>query len=189
MSVGPWDFGGFDIVVLLILGMSALMSFSRGFTREIVSVIALVVGLVAALFLFGRFQVAANALISPSWLANGALGLGAFFLAYMIVVFVLRGFTKKMQGREIGFFDRLLGFGFGVARGLLVAAFFVVISRVMFTDDKTPAWIEEATFYPVLSTVADKMLNAPFAQLEEAAQDTIDKGRELDPDAQLTAPN
>lgn len=180
ISIGPWDFGGFDIVVLIILLISGLTSFARGFMREIVSLIALAVGLIAALFLFGRFQGAANALIQPSWLANGTLGLGAFMIVYFLVVVLLGSLTKKLQSRDVGFVDRLLGLAYGVGRGLLIASFFVVIATVMFDKNSRPQWMQEATFFPVLSTIADKMLNAPFAQIKESAEETIELGREMD---------
>lgn len=189
MSIGPWDFGGFDIVVLLILFVSGLMALSRGFVREIVSIIALIAGLIAALFLFGRFQGAANTLIQPSWLADGALGLGAFFIAYLLVTFILRGGAKKLQGREVGFLDRIMGFAFGVARGVLIASLFVVIFRAASEDKTVPAWLETATLYPVLSPVADTMMNAPFAQIKEKAIDTIDRGRELDTESDYSDPD
>ncbi|MEE9347049.1 MAG: CvpA family protein [Robiginitomaculum sp.] len=180
MTIGPWDFGGFDIVVLLILSISGIMAFARGFMREIVSLVALIAGLISALFLFGRFQGAANELISPAWLADGALGLGAFFIAYLLVTFVLRGGTKKLQGREPSFMDKLMGFGFGALRGLLIASLFVVVFRAASKDGTVPKFLDEATFYPILSPIATKMMSMPFAQLKDAADDTIEKGRELD---------
>lgn len=189
MSIGPWDFGGFDIVVLLLLGISGLMSFSRGFMREIVSLIALVVGLAACLFLYGRFQGAANDLIQPGWLADGALIIGAFFIAYMIVTFILRGGAKKLQGREVGFMDRLLGFGFGAARGLLTASLFIIIMGFVSKTDETPEWIETSTFYPVLRPIADTMLSVPFAQIKEEGEELIERGKELDPDADPNSPD
>ena len=184
MSIGPWDFGGFDIVVLLILGISGVMAFARGFVREIVSIIALVVGIFAALFLFGRFQGRALDLIQPAWLGNWALAIGAFFVAYLLVTMVLRGGTKKLQDREPGFFDKMLGFGFGLFRGILISSLvLIVFGRVFMKDDKLPGWLENTTFYPILSPVAQTMLSMPFAQIKAAAEDTVEKGRELDEEA------
>ena len=181
MSIGPWDFGGFDIVVLLILGISGIMAFARGFMREIVSIIALIAGIIAALFLFGRFQGKALDLIQPAWLGSWALGLGAFFVAYLLVTFILRSGTKKLQGREPGFFDKLLGFGFGVFRGILISSLILIVfGRIFIKDDKLPDWLEKTTFYPILSPVAETMLSMPFAQIKDAAAETIEKGRELD---------
>jgi membrane protein required for colicin V production len=127
MSIGPWDFSGFDIVVLLILLISLLYAASRGLMRELTSILALFIAASAALLVYGRYRFAAQDFISPSWLADGALGLGAFSFAYMLMIFLLSGVVKKLKGKEIGFIDRLLGAGFGVARGLIVAALGVML--------------------------------------------------------------
>lgn len=127
MSIGPWDFSGFDIVVLLVLLISLLYAANRGLMRELTSILALFIAASIALFIYGRYRFAAQDFISPSWLADGALGLGAFSLAYMLMVFLLSGVVKKLKGKEIGFIDRLLGAGFGVARGLIVAALGVML--------------------------------------------------------------
>ena len=66
MSIGPWDFNGFDIVVLLVLLISLLMAASRGLMRELTSIMALLIATVAALFIYGRFRFAAQDFISPS---------------------------------------------------------------------------------------------------------------------------
>ena len=127
MSIGPWDFNGFDIVVLLILLISLLYAANRGLMRELTSILALFIAASAALFVYGRYRFAAQDFISPSWLADGALGIGAFSLAYMLMVFLLSGVVKKLKGKEIGFIDRMLGAGFGVGRGLIVAALGVML--------------------------------------------------------------
>ena len=111
MSIGPWDFSGFDIVVLIILLISLLMAAQRGLAREVTSLLGLLISAAIALFVFGRFRFAAQDFISPSWLADGALGLGTFALAYMLVVFLLSGVVKSLKGKDVGFIDRLLGAG------------------------------------------------------------------------------
>jgi len=132
MSIGPWDFNGFDIVVLLILLISLLYAANRGLMRELTSILALFIAASVALFIYGRYRFAAQDFISPSWLADGALGLGAFSLAYMLMVFLLSGVVKKLKGKEIGLIDRLFGAGFGVARGLIVAALGVMLLTSQF---------------------------------------------------------
>lgn len=122
MAIGPWDFNGFDIVVLLVVIISFFMAFGRGFARELISITALVIALVLSLFIWGRFRFDVQDFIQPSWLADGALGLGTFMLVYLFVVFILSAATKSLRGKEVGFLDRLLGGGFGAGRGLVVAA-------------------------------------------------------------------
>lgn len=190
MSIGPWDFGGFDIVVLLLLAISGFMSLGRGFACELISIAALAAGLIASLFLFGLFQNAAHDLIQPLWLANSALALGSFAFAYMLVAFILRGGVKKLQGQEPGFIDRLFGFGFGIFRGLLISALFVILMTMASRQNTTPSWIENSTFYPVLKPITDVMLS--FAnrheELRERAEDIVEQGREAAPESDSNQP-
>jgi len=127
ISIGPWDFNGFDIVVLIILLISMLYAASRGFLREIISIAALLVAAIVTLFVWGRFRFAAQDFISPQWLADGALLVGVFFLAYLIMVLIMSKIGKSIAGKEPGLIDRVLGAGFGIARGLIIAALGVLV--------------------------------------------------------------
>ncbi|MEP4051814.1 MAG: CvpA family protein [Litorimonas sp.] len=127
VSIGPWDFNGFDIVVLIILLISMLYAASRGFLREIISIAALLVAAIATLFVWGQFRFAAQDFISPAWLADGALLVGVFFIVYLIMVLIMSKVGKSIAGKEPGLLDRLLGAGFGIARGLIIAALGVLV--------------------------------------------------------------
>ncbi len=127
VSIGPWDFNGFDVVVLIILLVSMLYAASRGFLREVISIAALLVAAIITLFVWGRFRFAAQDFISPSWLADGALLVGVFFVAYLIMVLIMSKVGKSIAGKESGLIDRLLGAGFGIARGLIIAALGVLV--------------------------------------------------------------
>lgn len=136
MSIGPWTFTGFDIVVLLVILVSLMMAAGRGLFRELISIAALTIAAIVALFLYGRFRFEARDLISPNWLADGALGLGSFAIVYMIMVFLFSGLVKNLRGKEVGFLDRLLGAAFGVGRGLLVCALAAMVFTASYREAK-----------------------------------------------------
>ena len=136
MSIGPWTFTGFDIVVLLVILISLMMAAGRGLFRELISIAALTIAALVALFLYGRFRFEARELISPNWLADGALGLGSFAIVYMVMVFMFSGIVKNLRGKEVGFLDRLLGAIFGVGRGLLVCALAAMVFTASYREAK-----------------------------------------------------
>ena len=182
MSIGPWDFSGFDIVVLIILLISLLMAAQRGLAREVTSLLGLLISAAIALFVFGRFRFAAQDFISPSWLADGALGLGTFALAYMLVVFLLSGVVKSLKGKDVGFIDRLLGAGFGVMRGLLVAALGVMLLTSQYRASQDAQEFKEYMSEnqgEIPPEILDKMprsmreqMEAPPAELPKLLQDS-----------------
>jgi uncharacterized membrane protein required for colicin V production len=127
ISIGGLDFNGFDVVVLILLGISLLYAASRGFAREVTSILAITFAATITLFVWGQFRFAAHDFISPTWLADGALVLGVGALTYLIVLSLLSKITKSIKGKEVGFIDRILGAAFGVARGLIIAALGVMV--------------------------------------------------------------
>lgn len=135
MSIGPWDFNSFDIVVLVILLISLLHAASRGLVRELITIIGLSVAGLIALFIFGRFRAPVQDFIKPAWLADAVLAIGAFFLIYMLIVLLLGGITRSLRGRNLRITDRLMGAGFGVIRGLLIAALGVMVITAQYRSE------------------------------------------------------
>ena len=200
MTIGDIAFNGFDIVVLGVALISLLMAAARGFARELISILALVVALACALFLWGRFRFAAQDFIQPEWLADVALALGSFAIVYMIVIALMSGVKKSLIGQEVGPLNRLLGAAFGAARGLVVVALAVMAytapyiaerdklraqediaerygmtdadrARIMDPSQSLPEWLESATTYPILERIGDWIRALPFAQVRAAADD------------------
>lgn len=125
-SLGSYTFNGFDTAVLVLLIVSGLYAFARGFMREIISIAALLFAAIVTLFVYGQFRFTARGMISPAELADGILVLGTGFLSYFVAALILAKIGKTISGEKPGFIDRLLGAGFGIARGLLVASLFVI---------------------------------------------------------------
>jgi len=162
ISIGPWDFNGFDVVVLIILLISMLYAASRGFMREVISIAALLVAAIATLFVWGQFRFAAQDFISPAWLADGALLVGVFFIVYLIMVLIMSKIGKSIAGKEPGFLDRILGAVFGIARGLIIAALGV--------PKPLPDMLANSTFYPLLEKIGNGLKALPFAQAKTYAE-------------------
>lgn len=180
MEIGATTFGGFDVVVLIILGFSGILSFARGFSRELISILSLLIGLAASLFVYGRYRVDAQSFIQPTWLADAALFIGVFLLVYLIITFVMRGWAKTIRGKKPGFADRLLGLAFGLARGAILASLFVLVVSKGAKEGEPAEWMSESTTYPYLRQISDAVEKLPFVQARELAEDIVTEGEESD---------
>lgn len=127
MSIGPFSFNGFDVAVLVILLISLIIALQRGFLREMLSLVALLLAGILTLFVWGRFRYQVQDFISPSWLADATLGVGTFVVAYLLSVFILSKIFGKLEAPPAKFLNRLLGAGFGILRGLILAALGVMV--------------------------------------------------------------
>ena len=109
-----------DAVLLLLLAWSVVTAFRKGFTREVIGLISVIVGLLAGAWFYGSAAGFLLPYVSSRAVANfagfmiifcGVLLLGA------IVGLIVRRFLR-LTG--LSFFDRLLGAGFGLLRGTLI---------------------------------------------------------------------
>ncbi|WP_371397097.1 CvpA family protein [Fretibacter rubidus] len=161
MSIGPWDFTGFDIVVLLVIIISLLIAASRGLFRELISIAALSIAGIASLFVYGRFRFAARDIISPQWLSDAALGLGTFMMTYLLCVFLFSGVVKNLRGKEVGLLDRLAGAGFGVFRGLVVCALATMVFTASYHEAKAAQEFKQSLRNNGTEITDDMLRNAP----------------------------
>jgi membrane protein required for colicin V production len=167
-----------DYLLIVILGFSALQSFRRGFTREIISLIATIAALVLAMWFYGR----AASWVKP-WIASDR---GADFAGFLIVVLgvlaagAIVGFIVSKFVRAVGlsFFDRLLGAGFGLLRGSLIAIA-LLTAYVAFGPRSGSATVPSAVLNsqiaPYLLKASSVLVDAAPAELERSFREVYDE--------------
>ena len=128
-----------DIVLLLVLLVSVVTSFRKGFSREVIGLVAVVLALLLGIWFYGTAGSFLSHYVSSRALAN-LLGFflvfGAVMLAGAVVSFVMGRFLK-VTGLSI--FDHLLGAGFGLLRGILVAVALIMGIMAFTPGDQPPA--------------------------------------------------
>lgn len=138
MNTLDWIF----VVVLAILGVRCMM---RGFVEEILSVAAVLAGLLAGLLLYkpaGELFVSWGLVGQPTSGAPaavpGILGFAAaFILAFLIIKIVERMLKEGIEEAELGGIDRFLGLLLGLAEGLVLVALVLVTMKLLEPAFKT----------------------------------------------------
>lgn len=119
----------FDWAVLALVLISGVLAMYRGFTREMLSILSWAVAGAAGAYVGYSQKALARDLVknfssneSEQIVALGQAGIGivVFLLVLIIVHFLTMRLSDKVLDSHVGIVDRLLGFMFGVARGLLV---------------------------------------------------------------------
>lgn len=147
----------FDVIVIGVVLVSSALALLRGFTNEVLSIIAWVVGALAALWLFPYLTPVLRGVISPEWLAAAIAAVGIFIVAYVIVAaFTSRWSDSLMDIHErAGLLDRTLGFIFGLARGLLIVTVaYLFFAWLVPNSDDQPDWIRNAKTRPLVEDTA-----------------------------------
>jgi membrane protein required for colicin V production len=141
----------FDCAAGLLLLVSGLFGFARGATHEITTVVALVAAAILAVAAL-RFTgpLALHAIHTP-WLAKAAAVLITFVLVYAILRLIGGALTRGVKQTSLSGLDRLLGFGVGLVRALVVLGGFVLLIDAATPPERMPAWITGAKLYPLAS--------------------------------------
>ncbi|HEY5008954.1 MAG TPA: CvpA family protein [Caulobacteraceae bacterium] len=146
----------FDIIAVLILGVSVLVGFLRGALREVATVIAFVLAVVIAIFALRFTGPIARAAVHPSWAATGVALVVVFLAAYIALRVLAANLMRGVHNvRALGTADRIVGSGFGLVRGLVVLGVFYLAFNLAPPAMGTPAWIANAKLYPLARSCAD----------------------------------
>jgi membrane protein required for colicin V production len=151
-----------DIIVLFLLGSGAVFGFLRGFVQEMLSMIAWVLIIVAV----RMFHAPATAALAEA-VGSGSGAAVLAFLAIVIVIFALGKWISSALGSKsrksvLGPIDRVLGFGFGMLKGLIIATLlfllFVMGYDVVYgAEEGRPEWMTTSRTYPLLNASGDAM--------------------------------
>lgn len=177
-------FTWFDFAALVVLGLSGVMAFARGLIREVFSIIAFIGAAIAAVFFANMLRPVVENLTGLSGpLASVAAGLFIFLVVFILITVITSTVAKTAhQSTEIGSFDRAAGLAFGIMRGILVVALFVLLMRQTQGSDASEQpdpmqdAIRGARTYPIYEGVA-KALEVVLPQARQRAHDYIDRRR------------
>ena len=145
-----------DIFVIVLLGGGAIIGFVRGLVHEMLSLLAWVVAIVM-LRLF-HTPVSA-ALTDPVGSATGAAVVTfvlLFLPSFLFMKLLARSIGKKTRTSMLGPFDRVLGGGFGMLKGLLAVTLFFLLANLATDltygpDEPRPEWMRNSRTYPLLN--------------------------------------
>lgn len=156
-----------DAATAGVILLSAILAYSRGFVREVLSIAGWVLAAIIAFIFADRAEPLIKEIpVVGQYLQSCELSiLAAFFAVFAVALIVVSIFTplfsNLVQKSALGGFDQGLGFLFGVLRGaILVAVAFVIYDRVV------PA----GQSFPIVDNSTSA---AVFAQTKSAIEEQI----------------
>ncbi len=160
VTINTMTINTFDACVYLVLFITGIISFYRGFIKEFVSLITWVGG---ALITFSLAPTSTAFMSQYIQSATGAaiIGtLGTYFLVIVtlgIVGKVVLRYIKK--GADVGWFDNVAGLALGLFKGgILVVLAFVLITIVYKDEETYPEWLKQASTLPYIQSAALQMV-------------------------------
>jgi membrane protein required for colicin V production len=137
-----------DAVLLFILALSVIAGFRKGLSRQIIGLVSVVAAIVLGLWMYGL----AGAWLTPYVSSRRAANFGGFALVFCGVMLAgsVIGYLvhKFLKLTGLSFFDRILGAGFGVLRGTLIAVALVLGIMAFSAEGKPPESVVRSRMAP-----------------------------------------
>ena len=168
---------GFDIIVLIIVGVAAAGGFMRGLVQEVLSLVAWILAALSVAYLHKPLTDGLRDLYD----VEPATPILAFALLLLIPYAAMRlianNVGKASRNSILGPIDRVLGFGFGAVKGALIVVFAFSVLVLGFDNvwgyKGRPAWISTARTYPAVDAFSRQlvdMIAERRAQLKSEAE-------------------
>ena len=144
---------GLDLAVGVVLLVSALLAFIRGFVHEVLSVTAWAGALAAASYGLPYARPFAHSLIPFGWAADAAAAVVIFLAVLLVLSMISHAIAAKIQKSALNNLDRSLGFVFGLARAVLILGVGLIVVDWL-TDRDRPQWVRTAKTLPIIESAA-----------------------------------
>ncbi|AGF74333.1 colicin V production protein [Bartonella australis AUST/NH1] len=159
-----------DGIVAAIILFSAFLAMLRGFSREVLSLISWAVSAAATLFLFKPVLP-----FFEQYLSNKMIALITTLITIFVIVLIITSvITMKISDfvidSRIGMFDRIIGFIFGMLRGLLIMVVSMLLVNALIKPEQQADWLKNAKTKPMLDSLGQKILEILPKDLDYALE-------------------
>lgn len=153
-----------DIVVIVVILISAILAMVRGLTREILSLASWGIAAAAGAFLHPTLVPFVRQYVSSDAGSKIISGAAIFFVALIVASYITMKISDFIIDSRVGAIDRALGFIFGAVRGFLL----LIISLWFFNFlvPKAPDWVSNAVSEPILQDSGEKLISLLPKDLE-----------------------
>jgi membrane protein required for colicin V production len=148
--MGAWNW--LDWTFAAIAAVSVITAIAKGFVRELVSLAALVIGLVVAALGYPRAALWFEDLTKSHEIAQG-LGFLVLFVGILLLGGLVSLLARKLiKTAGIQWFDRFLGGVFGLVRGVLVDC---ILLLVLLAFAIKPGVVQQSSLAPYVTAGAN----------------------------------
>lgn len=148
-----------DLIIVATLLLSGVLAMVRGFTHELLSIIAFTAAALIALFLLPVLKPIIGDHVPHGWAGTAMIVAFTFFLALIPLWYIGERVGQTVRKSKVGIVDRAVGFGFGGLRGLFILAIaYILLSNFAGTERNMPQWIVNARLLPLVKSSADLLL-------------------------------
>lgn len=148
-----------DIILLVVMLISALLAMVRGFMREVLSLASWATAAIVAYWAFPKTFPLVQTYISNE-IAAKVVAVAVVFLGTLLIVAIITiRISDTILDSRIGALDRTLGFIFGLARGLLIVVVAFLFFNFFVQEKSRPSAVRDAKSRVILESTGDWLMS------------------------------
>lgn len=163
-----------DVIVVVVVLISAVLAMVRGFVLEVLSVASWVAAAAAAYLLYPHVLPLVQPYFDNKTVAIIVSAAAIFFVALIIASYITMKISDFVIDSRVGSVDRALGFVFGALRGILLMI--VALWFFNFLVKEPQPWIANARSMPLLVSGGDWLISLLPPDFEAWVQEKIRGG-------------
>jgi membrane protein required for colicin V production len=149
-----------DLVIIAVIGLSAIFAFARGFVREALSIVAWVGAAGITLYGFSSVYAITIRFVTTPLLADLIAGAGLFVISLIVLTIITGYLARFADSGALSPINRTLGLIFGLARGIVLVSLAYLVVDISLPQNDRPPWIKEAKSERFLAKGAEMLRTA-----------------------------
>ena len=174
-----------DIIIAIVLFVFGVKGYRKGLIIEVVTLLAFGVGIYGAMHFsdFTAEHLQEVMTIDPKYLNTVAFVL-TFILLVIVVNMIGKAVTNLVRAMNLNFFNKLCGFVFGAAKGVLLCSILVlVLNNFQLMGIVKPEVREQSKLYPYIEETVPDVYRG-FDLVRDYAKEVLPENEEK-PDGNL----
>ena len=140
-----------DVVIALVILISGLFAFFRGFVHELLAVVSWIGAGLATVYGFPYLRPQVRELITVPLIADMTAGVAIFLIVLIALSILTRVVSRRIRTSALGPLDRSLGLVFGFLRGAVLVCVAWLIFAWLLPREDHPEWVTEAKLRPLVA--------------------------------------
>ena len=143
-----------DIIILVVVAVSALIALTRGLVKEVLSIVGWFLATAIIIYLLPVCLPFAKQYISSGLLAGIVTSLIIFIIFFVFWIYATSSIIGKIRTSKLNGFDRMLGLFFGIMRAFLLVVLFNVMVGWIVPEDKQSEILTESKYFKLAGSFA-----------------------------------
>ena len=149
----------FDLVVLGVVSVAALVGLVTGFVRGGLFAASWVLAIGITFKLYPTTLALSEDYFDKDWAAMAAAGAGPFIVSLIILHIITQIIAARVAGSMLNMLDRSLGLIAGMAVALAILGMIYLPLSANFPEADQPDWIKNARTRPIIVQVSQMLLD------------------------------